>query len=74
MNKDPVKYGLPSDFKVSLRTVRRYMDKVAPKPTYAPEKVRHFECAPGQQLQIDFTHGHISLSSLYTLTLLKHHG
>ena len=56
VNKDPVKYGLPSDFKVSLRTVRRYMDKVAPKPTYAPEKVRHFECAPGQQLQIDFTY------------------
>lgn len=54
INQNPAKYGLDDDFVVSLRTVRRYMSKVAPKAAVDTPKASSSEFEPGQQLQISF--------------------
>lgn len=56
LNDDPCYFGLPASFKIAPRTVRSYISKHAPKPTFARPEPQYFESDIGQQLQIDFTY------------------
>ena len=56
LNSSPQRYGLPTDFTVSHRSVLRYATTRFPGEFAAscPAVSYPFHCEPGQQLQIDF--------------------
>ena len=52
---DPQAYGLPAEFSISERSVRRFFAKYYPALRQEPKPAHQaFHCSPGQQLQIDF--------------------
>lgn len=64
INQDPEKYGLPSGFDISDRSVRRYIREnlrhLVAKPEYLP--VQPFHTEPGAQVQIDFVRAKVQFA------------